>query len=100
MFSHREAGEFQQNCRKGLKQHMAQSRTRYKVKRLNLYASDGDISIHGDIHVGAQVGPGGLTTDEHKRVIRAVHRALPKILEGVPFADFGIDNISISKRRA
>ena len=73
---------------------------KYKVKRLQLYAQDGDITISGDIHIGAQIGPGGLTPAEHKRVIRVVHRALPKIVESVPFADFGIDNISISKRRA
>lgn len=73
---------------------------KYRVKRINLYACDGDVIIHGDIHVGAQVGTGGLTPDEYKKVMRAVHRALPKIVEGVPFTDFGIDNISISKRRA
>lgn len=73
---------------------------KYRVRRLNLYARDGDVTIHGDIHVGAQVGAGGLTPDEYKKVMRAVHRALPKIVEGIPFTDFGIDNTQIAKRRA
>lgn len=73
---------------------------KYRVKRLNLYAHDGDITVHGDIHIGAQVGAGGLAPAEYKKVLRAVHRALPRIVEGVPFTDFGIDNIHIAKRRA
>jgi hypothetical protein len=75
------------------------AKTRYQQKRLNVYACDGDITIHGDIHVGAQVGPVGLTPAEHKKLVARVIRGIPKMLEGLPYTDFGIDNISISKRR-
>jgi hypothetical protein len=71
------------------------AKTRYKQKRLNVYACDGGITIHGDIYVGTS----DLTPDEHKKLVGRVIRGIPKMLEGLPFTDFGTDNISISKRR-
>ena len=71
------------------------TKTHYKQKRLNVYASCGDVTIHGDIHVGAR----GLTSEEHKKLVGRVIRGIPKMLEGLPYTDFGIDNITISKRR-
>ena len=72
------------------------TKTKYRQKRLTVYASDGGITIHGDIHVGAH----DLTPEEHKKLVCRVIRRIPALLEGLPFSDFGIDNISISKRRA
>lgn len=72
------------------------AKTRYRQKRLHVYASDGGVTIHGDIYVGTT----DLMPEEHKKLLGRVIRGIPKMLEGLPFTDFGIDNISISKRRA
>jgi hypothetical protein len=71
--------------------------TNYKHKKLHVYASDGgDVTIHGDIYVGAH----RLTTGEYRKLVSRVIRGIPKFLEGLPFCDLGVDNISIKRRRA
>jgi hypothetical protein len=68
----------------------------YRCKKLRVYANDGgDITIHGEIYVGTR----NLTTAEYRKLLSRVVRGIPKMLEGLPYTDFGIDNISIKRVR-
>ena len=67
-----------------------------RQKKLQVYANDGGgVTIHADIHVYAQ----DLTSGEYRELLSRVIRGVPKMLEDLPFCDFGIDNISIKRRR-
>lgn len=69
----------------------------YRHKKLHLYANDGgDVTIHGELYIGAH----RLTAGEFKKLVGRVIRGIPKALEGLPFTDLGTDNIAISRRRA
>ncbi len=57
------------------------TKTKYRQKRLTVYASDGGITIHGDIHVGAH----DLTPEEHKKLVCRVIRRIPRCLRDCPF---------------
>jgi hypothetical protein len=68
----------------------------YRYKRLHVYANDGgDVTIHGELYVGAH----RLTASEYRKLIGRVIRGIPKMLEGLPYCDLGFDNITIKRKR-
>jgi UPF0288 family protein (methanogenesis marker protein 3) len=70
------------------------SLVRHRSRKLRFYASNNDgVSVSGDIYVYTH----DLTSDEHKKVVGRVIRGVPKMLENIPYTDFGFDNISVKK---
>jgi hypothetical protein len=64
-------------------------------KRLRLYAKDAGITIFGDFSVHGE----RLTSDEFRRLVGRLIRGIPAMLAGLPFCDFGIDNIKIQRMK-
>jgi hypothetical protein len=66
-----------------------------KPTTLRTWARSQNVCVYGDITIHTE----DLIADEHQRVVSRLTRGIPMLLEGLPYSDFGIDNISIKRVR-
>jgi hypothetical protein len=65
------------------------------LRRADVWANDGDTVAALDISLWST----GLTTDEQKRQMTSLKRAIAEALTKVKFSDFGIENIRIRNKK-
>lgn len=73
------------------------AKTKNYRKSFRVYASNNGITAYADLLIYSF--DGSLTAEEFAKIARQFHRNIPKLVEGLPWTDFGIDNIDIRKVR-
>lgn len=63
-------------------------------RRIRVWAQSNNVTVHADIAIQSDY----LSGEEHRAIVSRLVRGIPKMLENIPYTDFGIDNIEITKR--